>query len=619
MCGINGFIQTDEHAIGNIRGLVSAMNDSIAHRGPDDEGIWTDNQIALGHRRLSIIDLSKSGHQPLVNNKGNIYLVCNGEIYNYLELRKKCSDWGYQFQGNTDVEVILPLYERYGVRCVDFLVGMFAFAIWDGRHKKLLLARDRVGEKPLYFSSGGGWIAFSSEPKGLLTIPFVDRRINEEAIPLLLVHQSLPPPITMFRGIESLPPSTVLEWEGGRIQKSRYWNLDFSRKVTYGTKEALAEYEEVLSEAVSGCLIADVPVALMLSGGIDSSSITALAVKERENISSFCVGQEVDGKKDVEFERASKVAKILNTSHQNIQYEVNLDQLPRLISQYDQPIWSLVVLYADCLTEQMRREAKVVLTGNGADEVFGGYSAYALNPSQQMIGSVSSFLPDFFLNQFPDRISEKLLRVGRNPFWEWRGLTLTTHARFLMKKLCTVEFSARWFDYEAGKFVSDAAQECSPSSLLDATRYSDLMVCHQHGHCLIPDISGMNHSLEYRSPFLSHKVIEFAATLPKKFILPWPNHKSRTKAITKLWAAQFLPKDIVYARKVGFGYGVSFSDYLIGSKSQYVRDQLINGKYLDLDIFSREGAVWALENSLSAVIMLLSFSIWADQYIYAKD
>ena len=621
MCGVNGIVYRDG-VPPDALSLVRRMNAAVAHRGPDGEGTWKDERAAFGHRRLSIIDLSDRGRQPMLSADGALALVCNGEIYNYQDLRSRMASEGYRFQSHTDIEVILPLYEKYGERCVEHLVGMFAFGLWDGRRRRLMLARDRVGEKPLYLSVHNDWIAFSSEAKGLLALPFVDRTLNEEAIPLLTVHQSLPAPVTMFRGIEQLPPASYAIWEGGRLRRERYWRLDYSRTASFSSQAAVSAYGDVLGASIEQSLSAsDVPVGVMLSGGVDSSTIAAVARQNNREVSSFCVGAVQDGQPDLEIERADRVAGLLGTRHSTLPYNApELWRLPEVIGRYDQPIWNFVSLYADRLAKRMREHVKVVLTGNGADEAFGGYGPYARLPFQQRMGGLTRLIPARFdpvMEQSMPRVGRFLLKT-RHPFATWRGQGLTVMARQLMERLCHASFAGRWREYEAGRLASEAGEECNPRSLFDAVRYADLMVCHQHSHCVIADVSGMTYGLEMRSPFLDHRVLEFSASLSQRHLLPWPYRRRNTKLITKKYLEMRLPADIVYARKLGFGYGTNpmFAELLVGNKAAPVRRQLLESRYLELGIFSRQGAEWALAHSRPAVMMLLSFATWADRYLF---
>lgn len=619
MCGISGLVtnNTDPAMAGH---WIAEMNSALSHRGRDGSGTWVEEGVAFGHRRLSIIDLTEHAKQPIASSDGSCILVCNGEIYNYKELRHSLD--GYNFKSESDVEVILPLYQKFGVKCLSLLTGMFAFALWDRRFKTLFLARDRVGEKPLFYSVNNGCFAFSSEPKGLLCLPFIDKRINEEAIPLLLTHQSLPAPVTMYRGIHLVPPSSYIVWSSGNIRRERYWNLDFSQNAK-SSIDYNERYEALVYESVRDCATADVPVGVSLSGGVDSTTIALMVRKFDSDAATFSLdgGSDIEGCQHIEMERAQRAASLLGMRHDVIKYALpDLDRLPEILRQYDQPIWSLPILYSQNYARAVSSKVKVVLTGNGADEVFGGYAAYAKLPRRQKFGALTKYLPLALTNILGDRAPDlaRFLQSTHKPFWAWRGEAKTLLARTLMKRMCTEKFYKRWSEYEAGFLTNELAQECNPKSLVDVARFTDLMIDHQHGHALIPDISGMQNGLEMRSPFLNHNVIEFAASLPDAQTIPWPYKERNTKYIMKNYLSTKLPNDFVFAKKIGFGFDVNWDYYLFGAGSKPVRDILLKGNYLDLGIFSREGAEWALDFNRSARLILLCFAIWADSSIFGN-
>jgi asparagine synthase (glutamine-hydrolysing) len=618
MCGISGI--ASGAPVANAMAHIARMNAALAHRGPDGEDSWEAPGIALGHRRLSIIDVSERGRQPMTNRDGSLALVCNGEIYNFRDLRRAFSD--YPFTSDTDVEVILPLYERYGARCVEHLVGMFAFALWDGRARRLLLARDRVGEKPLYYSESGGTLAFSSELKGLLTLPWVDRRLDEAAIPLMLVHSALPAPATIYRGARLLPPASILMWQDGRARVERYWQIDFSRRKPWRWPDAVAAYGDVVGTAVEGSLVADVPLGLMLSGGVDSSTVAALAVRRNAAIESFCLGSEADGVPDEEFVRAAEAGRLLGTRHHNIGYdEPSLGELPAMLAQFDQPMSCMTVLYVDRLAQVMARHQKVVLSGNGADEVFAGYRTYAALGLRQMLHRCARPFPVGLARLLPEpwrARAERLMHASHHPMATRRGAAFSALADGLLARLCHPDFAARWRGADAGRAIAAAGAECNPESPIDATIYSDLMVYHQHGHAILPDICGMRYGLEIRSPFLDHRVIEFAASLPATMLIPSPLLPSRTKEIEKRWLATVLPRSFVYQRKVGFGDTLDLERQFRGPWAPGVTRLLRDGRYLELGIFHRAGAEWALAHSFEAMCVLLSFAVWAELALFGE-
>ena len=317
MCAISGLL-TDQIQPDAARHIVRQMNEAQRHRGPDGEGVWDDGRLFLGHRRLAIIDLSECGAQPMINEDGTVVLVCNGEIYNFRELRTDLLQRGHRFKSNTDIEVILHLYEEKGDECVRDLVGMFAFAIWDTRSRHLLLARDRVGEKPLHYTCGPKSIAFASELSALLPVPSTDTKLDVDGVAASLIYPSSPAPLTMFAGIRSLPPAARLTVDDGRIRVDRYWWIDCSRRRNIRERDAVEELDTLMSRAVRGALIADVPVGVLLSGGVDSSVIALHASRGGADVQAFSVGHDSPDHPDPDLARARQVAKRLALSHHEI-------------------------------------------------------------------------------------------------------------------------------------------------------------------------------------------------------------------------------------------------------------------------------------------------------------
>lgn len=621
MCGIAGIASADGLLPDGAR-LIEAMIARLAHRGPDGAGTWLGEGVALGQRRLSIIDLSDRGRQPMAGRAG-LQLVCNGEIYNFQDIRR--SEGGdYPFRSDTDVEVILPLYERYGEKCVDHLAGMFAIGLWDPSDGSLLIARDRIGEKPLFYAEREGRIAFASEIKALLPVPWVDRSIDEAAVTHLLAYQSLPAPFTIYRGIRQLAPGELLRWRGGRSERQTYWRIDFDRlSRRWAPGEALDTYGRLMRNAVDGELVADVPVGVMLSGGIDSTTIARLAKETDAGIRTFCIGGSSDGTEDEEHRRALQAAKILGTAHKNITFaSFSLRDLVRVVAHYDQPCSSFVSLYADALARAMRSEVKVVLSGNGADEVFAGYAAYPrlapldaarriASPFAAATGAMRSALSGARARQFMTAVASGVA--------EWRGDALTSNARAFLPSLTTDRFASRWKGAEPGRVVADTVRASNARTMLQAATLGDLMVCHQHGHSVIADMSGMAHGLELRSPFLDHRVVEFAASLQSPLLVGRTGKAADAKLIAKQHLRQIMPPSIVDARKIGFGFGISLDGLLRRTWRPAIADLLTRGRYLELGIFSLEGAHRALETSYFATCLLVSFAIFAEVHVFGAS
>jgi asparagine synthase (glutamine-hydrolysing) len=614
MCGIAGIVDA--------RGLqpaardeLSAMAAALRHRGPDGEGSWADGHAALGHRRLSIVDLSENGRQPMGDPDTGVQLVCNGEIYNHAALRR--DEATYPFASQTDIEVILPLYRRFGARCTDALTGMFAFALWDAPRRRLVLARDRIGEKPLFYAVVGARIAFASEIKALLTLPWIGRRPDPAALGTLLAQQSIPAPMTAFADIRQLRPGERLVWEDGRIATEIYWSPDLRRRGAMTMGAALGEYDALMREAVRLQMLADVPVGVMLSGGVDSGTIARLASEtSAATVNTYCVGFERPGRPDVEFARAREAASILGVRHG----EVNLPDLDfghavATLAHYDQPMSSMVALYADRLAAAMRREVKVVLAGNGADEIFAGYAGYARLPLLEAALGLGTWVPAAAL---PMRMRPLVAAASGGPAAQ-RGAALAGVASTLAGRIATPALYAALRDAPPGAAAVEVATRAGARSLLDATRVADLMVSHQHGHAVIADMAGMAHGLEIRAPFLDHRVIEFATRLPQHLLLGCPPRARTTKNLVKRHLLQRFPTSLVHAPKIGFGFSIDIAGLLRGAWSAPVRRLLLEGAYLDLGLFDRDGARWALAGSYGATCMLLSVAIWVETTLLGRS
>lgn len=619
MCGIAGIVSADG-AWPDAAAQIQTMTMRLAHRGPDGMGTWVENGAAFGQRRLSIIDLSEHGRQPMASADRSLQVVCNGEIYNFKDIRRDLAAH-YPFHSETDIEVILPLYQRHGVALLDHLVGMFAFGLWDIPRRQLLLARDRIGEKPLYYAERDGVLAFASEIKALLTLPWIDRRLDEEAVTHLFAFQSLPAPFTIYRGIRQVAPGEALVWKSGQIERRIYWHVDYDRRLERASPEAALEtYGRVMRDAVKGQLIADVPVGVMLSGGIDSTTIARFAKEFDPSIRTFCIGSPSPGCPDEEHTRASAAAAILGTDHSNVVFGAfTPGDLVRVLAHYDQPCSSFVALYADALAREMRAEVKVVLTGNGADEVFAGYAAYPrlgpLDMVRRLAGPVAPLASRLLPAGSGERMRQ-LMTAAATGVAAWRGDALTSAARNLLPRLATDAFAARWRCAEPGRIVADAICRSNAKSMLQAATLADLMVCHQHGHCLIADMSGMAHGLELRSPFLDHRVVEFAAALQPASTVGRLGRAADAKLIAKQHLRQVMPDWLIDARKIGYGYGIPMDTLLRRTWRSALEPLLTKGRYLELGIFSAEGARWALDTSYFATCLLLSFAVFAEVHLF---
>src|SRR3989442_707397 len=405
VCGITGIVRADGQAVD--RELLGRMNDAIRHRGPDDDGFYFSDGAGLAMRRLSIIDL-KGGHQPIHNSDRTAWIVFNGEIYNYRELRKQLEARGHQFYTDSDTEAIVHAYDQYGADCPKYLRGMFAFAIWDERTKSLFLARDRVGKKPLLYAELDGELVFGSEFTALLEHPRVSRDVDFEALHYYLSFICVPAPLTAYRAIRKLEPGHSLLWRNGEIKTERYWQLDFSKKVSITEEEAGERVVELLREAVRVRLMSEVPLGAFLSGGIDSSAVVALMAQESsEKVKTFSIG--FDEQDFSELHHARRVAEHVGADHHEFIVRPNaMEILPTLVEHYGEPYADSSAIPSYYVSRETRQYVTVALNGDGGDECVAGYERFAaMNLAQRynnllpaglrngVIGNVMKALPEF--------------------------------------------------------------------------------------------------------------------------------------------------------------------------------------------------------------------------------
>lgn len=563
MCGIYGKIR--------FRGKPADASDAeraceaLRHRGPDDHGIYCKGMACLGHTRLSIIDLSPLGRQPMTNEEGTLWVVFNGEIYNFLQLRAELEGKGHRFRSRTDTEVLLHLFEQEGPEGVRRLRGMFALGIWDERERVLFLARDRVGKKPLFYARAGGSFAFCSELAPLAGDPEIPSTVDREAIHHYLTFQSVPAPWTAFRGIRKLQPGHWMRVDEDGEEIRRYWKLSFARKFVADTAVRRADLAERLlhhlRESVRIRLVSDVPLGALLSGGVDSSGIVALMSGETPGgpVKTFSVG--FDEKEYNELAYARDVALRYRTDHHEFTVRPDmLSVLPDLVERFGEPFADSAAIPLYYITRVARQHVTVALCGDGGDESFAGYQRYRLNALLRRF----DFLPPSlsrgifrFLSRFPHAPSV------RSPLWiakrffqnlslppEIRNLRFYGHFDGAMKEeLYTPEFRAEMAGIDSDRLVLDRYRETDADNLLDATLYADI---HTYlSDTLLPkvDIASMANSLEMRSPLLDHELMEFAARLPADLKI----RGLTTKYILKRVFSPLLPGRNVKRPKMGFG------------------------------------------------------------------
>ncbi|MBI1747125.1 MAG: asparagine synthase (glutamine-hydrolyzing) [Acidobacteria bacterium] len=563
MCGIVGKLNLDGRPVNPE--LLVAMARMVAHRGPDDEGLFCRGPVGLAHRRLSIVDLSPAGHQPMSNEDGQLWITYNGEIYNFPELRQSLIQKGYRFRSGTDTEVILNLYAEYGVECLAYLRGFFAFAVWDARQRRLFAARDRVGKKPFFYYHNSETFLFASEIKSILQDPDVRSRPDFNAIHNYLTYQYVPSPWSAFAGIRKLPPAHYLLLENGHVKIERYWRLDYSCKVRLSEKAAAEALLEHLREAVRLRMISDVPLGAFLSGGIDSSAIVALMSEISHGpVKTFSIGFEEAPYNELAYARM--VAQRFHTDHQEFVVKPQaVEVLPQIVWHYNEPFADSSAIPTYYLAQMTRRAVTVALNGDGGDESFAGYDRYAAAQLAHYYDRVPAAL-----RKTVERVLLSILPEGR-PSRSWVG-----RARRFLAALCRApacrygrwiahfnadhkdelyspDFKAQVSGWDADAVIERLFKVSTAPDILEVILDTDVQTYLPDDLLVKVDVATMAHSLEARSPFLDHVLMEFAASLPADFKI---RHLSK-KYILKKALSGLLPREILHRPKMGFGVPIN--------------------------------------------------------------
>lgn len=629
MCGITGKIYFNKGK--NIDPvLLRKMTDTITYRGPDDDGFYINKNIGLGHRRLAIIDLSLAGHQPMSNEDSTVWIVFNGEIYNFNELRPDLEKRGHRFRSHSDTETIIHLYEEYGEKCLQYLRGMFAFAIWDAKQQKLFLARDRVGKKPLKYYIGKDFIVFASELKALLKDPEVPREIDYEAIHHYLTFQYVPHPMTGFKGIQKLPPAHYLNvtLTGPKAivsQPKRYWRLDYSKKLKLSENEWKKIIIEKLEEAVKIRMIADVPLGAFLSGGIDSSTIVALMAKNSSKpIKTFSIGFKEASHNELPYARL--IADKFKTEHTEFIVEPKtLEILPTIIYHYEEPYADSSAIPTYYVSKLTRKHVTVALNGDGGDENFAGYPWYNIHkytgfyshiPAiiQKLIRGGVVFGAHFVKNTLLNRGVRFANSIGETP--QQRYLRYISYFHSDEKgELYAPEFLRLSENYDSFDFLNTYFQEASGSDPIDQALYVDINSYLPDDLLVKVDIASMAVSLEGRSPFLDHEFMELCAAIPSGLKLKG----LEKKYILKRAIESLIPHENIYRRKKGFG--VPIEHWFRGDGINYVREMLFNNNTLTNRLFKKEAIEKILDehaytkiNHSNKMWSLLTLEIWWQKF-----
>lgn len=629
MCGICG--KFDKTGVNQPD--LAQMTSAIAHRGPDDEGFYLDKSIGMGVRRLSIIDL-QAGNQPVSNEDGTIWIVFNGEIYNFRQLRGRLQDNGHSFSSHTDTEVIVHLYEDYGFECLQFLRGMFAFAIWDSRRQVLFIARDRLGQKPMFYSDYGGVFQFGSEVKSLLATGDVPREIDYRSIYDYLSLRFIPSPGTMFRHIRKLPPAHYLTYRDGSVRVSRYWDLEFEEEESLAGKDFIEGVESKLSETVSTHLVSDVPIGAFLSGGLDSSMIVAMMARTMEQgLDTFAIG--VDNEDFSELPFARQVADHVGTRHHESCVKSNLVQLlPEMIWHMDEPSDPIAacVYYG---AELAGRHVKVVLGGDGGDELFAGYDRYLglhylgfynVIPNlirQKVIGPIISSIPENFSYKSWTQQLRWFHEVASAGGRGAQYAAATSFFRFSdaeKRMLFRDRVSNGFGNHNSDQIIADIFDQASAVTLTDRMLYTDIVTRLPEHTLMLTDRMTMAHGVEARSPFMDHELVEYLARVPSQMKI----RNGELKSILRQVAENYLPDAIVRRPKQGFMFPVAY--WFREDLYPYLRDSLLSSTFIEEGIFSRSYVEKLIEEHRSSQVdhhvrlwMLLNLDIWHQIYLEGRS
>ena len=639
MCGIAGFI--DLWSTGSVRDseerahTLDEMCRVISHRGPDDQGVLLQRGVALGMRRLSIIDLA-GGHQPISNEDNAVTIVFNGEIYNYRELQSLLQSRGHRFRTNSDTETIVHAYEEFGAGCVDHLRGMFAFAIWDDREKKLFIARDRVGKKPLYYSvTRAGTLVFGSELKSLLKHPDIERNINPQSLDAYFSLGYVPDPISIFANVEKLPPGHHLTFTNGRLSIERYWDFSYeSNGNGHSAADYLDELRSLLDEAVKLRLVSDVPLGAFLSGGIDSSTVVGLMARHmNQPVKTFSIGFNEDSYDELKYARAT--ARKFGTDHHEFIVTPDIcNVVDDLAWHFDEPFADSSAIPTYVVSKLAREHVKVVLTGDGGDELFAGYSRYVTERRR----SKFDLLPRVVREGLMDPLSRRLPHGawGRNYL---HNVSLDPIGRYLdsvsvftglnKDSLYTTDFS----DQLRGRSLRPGSSETLNASYvdsyfrelsgqvrtdakLDSLLYIDSKTYLPGDILTKVDRMSMAVSLEARVPLLDHKLIEFVTRIPAAMKMAG----LETKHLFKRAIADLVPAEVLNRPKQGFG--VPIQHWINQQLRERIRDTLNDQRTIQRGYVSRNHVELLLDehererrDHSMALWSLLMLELWHRHYV----
>lgn len=636
MCGLVGFTSFRETSIDKEK-ILKAMCDAIAHRGPDEHGYFIKNKINFGHRRLSIVGLG-DGQQPMHTLDGKLSIVFNGEIYNYLDLKKTLERQGFQFRTHSDTEVILHLYTKFGLDFPKYLNGMFAIALWDHDKEQLMLVRDRMGEKPLYYQIKNKDIIFSSELKSIVKHPECSRQLSTEGLNKYLTYEYIPSPFTIFEQVYKVEAGEMIVFNDGHSEKHFYWNQPYYKAfegyTSSSEEDAIRDIEDLLMDSVRTRLMADVPVGVLLSGGIDSSLLTALAAKVRpsgDKIKSFSIYFD-----EASYDESSYIKRIVNSfglehNSQTVSSKDMLGIFGQLGRIMDEPMADPSIVPTYFLSKMTAQHVKTVIGGDGSDEMFAGYPTYSANKLVQIYNIVPFELRTPLTNMLTRAqgsiipISNKNIALDFKLKQFFRGAGVASEIRFFRwmggfldsekREILNDNFKHKILGQLTYEDINRYLSRTNINQEIDRLLYLSQKLYLQDDILVKSDRAAMQNSLEIRAPFLDHRLVEYVSTMPERFKLK----TLTTKYILKKLAAKHLPKDIVYRPKKGFG--IPITQWLREDLKEPMLDLLSESRLKSQGIFEHQGIKTLIDDHLNhksnnrkLLWTLLSFQLWFDEY-----
>lgn len=623
MCGIVGVYYFNESGRAH-EADIRLMTDAMIHRGPNDEGFFVDGQIGLGMRRLSIIDL-EGGHQPIYSPSGDKVIVFNGEAYNYLEERKKLEQVGRGFSTHTDTEVVLQLFDEYEEQCFEHINGMFGLAVWDKQKKKLTIARDRIGIKPLYYYRDQQKLVFASEIKSILAFPGVESGLDRDILPEYLKYGYTSTTNTLYKKINKIPPGHYMQIEDGQVSISQYWNVSYADKLSGSDDELSAGFYELFESSINLRMRSDVPIGAFLSGGIDSSSIVHMMSKldTQHKVNTYSIGFGAGFKQYNELDAARRFADHYGTNHHEIEVRPDVSELlPELVAALDEPIADSSFIMTYLVSKLAKESSTVILSGVGGDELFGGYRRYLNVTLNGAMAKLPAGLRNKLLlplvNKLPEDRNHKVFNYFRLLKAYMQTMDLPAHEQYLsFTSLLSDDLVGSTLGAGAGQYTNYHAKlfaECDSPELLDKLLYIDLKTSLPEQLLMLTDKMSMYTSVEARVPYLDHRVVEYVARLPARVKIK----RFNLRYLQKHTFRPHLPGFVFNQKKKGFGAPVG--SWVRKELKGLVMDLLGEQRLQQQGIFDAKtvqtlvNSHMKMESDYTDLLMgLLTFQIWYEQ------